>query len=120
MAKSHSLGKDGEALAAEYLTGRGYRIVEKNWSAGHKEIDIIAEDKDFIIFVEVKTRMDDFRLHPREAVSVLKQRNIISAAQSYIRKFNIEKEARFDIITIIVNGDTHELDHIEAAFYPTL
>ncbi|MDT8400787.1 MAG: YraN family protein [Bacteroidales bacterium] len=120
MPKSHSLGKNGELLAINYLIDKGYRILEKNWVTGRKEIDIIAEDDKFIIFIEVKTRMADFRLHPREAVSVPKQRNIIYAAQNYIRSNNIEKEARFDIITLVIDGSGHELEHIRDAFYPTL
>lgn len=120
MSESHSLGKSGERLAIKYLRQNGYRILEKNWVTGRKEIDIIAEDDEFIIFIEVKTRMADFQLHPRDAVSVPKQRNIIYAAQTYIQRKEIEKEARFDIITVVVDGAKHELEHIEDAFYPTL
>ncbi|HCC69758.1 MAG TPA: endonuclease [Bacteroidales bacterium] len=120
MAQSHSLGKTGERLAIKYLKDNGLNILEKNWVAGRKEIDIIAEDDEFIIFVEVKTRMADFQLHPRDAVSVPKQRNIIYAAQTYIQRNDIDKEARFDIVTIVVDGPRHELDHIKDAFYPTL
>lgn len=120
MAKSHSLGKTGERLAIKYLRDNGYRVLEKNWVTGRKEIDIIAEDDEFIIFIEVKTRMADFQLHPRDAVSVPKQRNIIYAAQTYIQRNDIDKEARFDIVTIVVDGPRHELEHIKDAFYPTL
>ncbi|MFO7851388.1 MAG: YraN family protein [Bacteroidota bacterium] len=120
MIKSHSLGKNGEQLALKYLEDNGYRIIEKNWLTGKKEIDIIAEDDEFIIFIEVKTRMADFQLHPRNAVSVPKQRNIIYAAQTYIQRKEIEKEARFDIISIVIDGPKHELEHIKDAFYPTL
>jgi len=120
MAKSHSLGKNGEILAINYLIDKGYSILEKNWVTGCKEIDIIAEDDEFIIFIEVKTRTADYRLHPRDAVSVAKQRNIINAAQSYIQGKSIEKEARFDIITLVMDGSGHVLEHIKDAFYPTL
>ena len=120
MAKSHSLGKTGERLAIKYLRDNGYRVLEKNWVTGRKEIDIISEDYEFIIFIEVKTRMADFQLHPRDAVSVPKQRNIIYAAQTYIQRNDIDKEARFDIVTIVVDGPRHELEHIKDAFYPTL
>ena len=120
MSESHSLGKNGERLAIKYLLQNGYRILEKNWATGRKEIDIIAEDDEFIIFIEVKTRMADFQLHPRDAVSVPKQRNIIYAAQTYIQRNEIDKEARFDIITVVVDGAKHELEHIRDAFYPTL
>lgn len=120
MTKSHSLGKSGERIAIKYLRDNGYRILEKNWVTGRKEIDIIAEDDDYIIFIEVKTRMSDFQLHPRDAVSVPKQRNIIYAAQTYIQRNDCDKEARFDIISIVFNGKNFELEHIKDAFYPTL
>jgi putative endonuclease len=120
MANSHSLGKKGELQALEYLGGKGYTILHTNWSAKHKEIDIIAEDGSFIVFIEVKTRTAGFTLHPRQAVSVPKQRNIISAAQAFLRENDIDKEARFDIITIITGGEKNELEHIKDAFYPTL
>ena len=120
MSQSQSLGKKGELIAIKYLIDNAYRILERNWVTGKKEIDIIAEDEEFIIFIEVKTRMVDFQVHPREAVSVPKQRNIIYAAQAYLQRRNIEKEARFDIITIVVDGPGYQLEHIKDAFYPTL
>lgn len=120
MAESHSLGKRGEKIAADYLMTNGYRLLERNWSTGKREIDIIAEDEEYLIFVGVKTRTADFQLHPRDAVSVPKQRNMIFAAQTYIERTMCEKEARFDIVSIVVDGRRYELEHIENAFYPTL
>jgi len=120
MAESHLLGKKGEDLAAEYLINAGFRIAFRNWHWGKHEIDIIAENNDLIIFVEVKTRNDDFRMHPVTAVTRDKQRSIIRAADGYIQKFNINKEGRFDVITVIKNGESFGIDHIEGAFYPTL
>jgi len=120
MANSHSLGRKGEHRAVEYLAGKGYTILRTNWTSKHREIDIIAEDGNFIVFIEVKTRTAGFSLHPRQAVSVPKQRNIISAAQAFLRENDTDKEARFDIITIISGGGKNELEHIKDAFYPTL
>lgn len=120
MAESHSLGKRGEKIAVDHLLSDGYLVLERNWTTGRKEIDIIAEDENNIVFVEVKTRMADFQLHPRDAVSVPKQRNIIFAAQTYIERKLPDKEARFDIISIIFDGKHYELEHIEHAYYPTL
>ena len=120
MADSHNLGKFGEEVAVKHLTDNGYRIIDRNWSTGKREIDIIAEDDNFIVFVEVKTRRPDFQLHPRDAVSVPKQRNLVFAAQTWIERNSPEKEARFDIITVITDGRSREIEHIEHAFYPTL
>jgi len=84
MAESHSLGKRGEKIAAAHLKANGYSILERNWSTGRREIDIIAENENYIVFIEVKTRTVDFQIHPRDAVSVPKQRNIIFAADIFL------------------------------------
>jgi len=120
MAESHLLGKRGEQTAVDHLLSNGYNILERNWSTGHKEIDIIAEDDNYIAFIEVKTRSIDFQIHPRDAISVPKQRNIIFAAQTYIERNLPQKEARFDIISIVFDGRNFDIEHIVDAFYPTL
>ncbi|MCX6256100.1 MAG: YraN family protein [Bacteroidia bacterium] len=120
MAESHNLGQKGEDLAADHLKKAGFKIVSRNWKWGKHEIDIIAENKDFIIFVEVKTRTEDYQMHPVTAVTKEKQKSIIWAANGYLQKFNVDKEGRFDIITIIKTADSYQIYHIEGAFYPTL
>jgi putative endonuclease len=120
MADSHNLGKEGEDLARDLLSKKGYKILHRNWKSGKREIDIIAENKDFIVFIEVKTRTDDYVMHPRHAVTSEKQKSIIYAAENYLERYNVNKESRFDIISIISNGKTIEIEHIEDAFYPTL
>ena len=120
MAESHNLGKKGEDLAADHLINAGYKILFRNWKWGKHEIDIIADKKDLIVFIEVKTRTDDYQMHPLTAVTKEKQKSIIYAADGYLQKNNIDKEGRFDVITIIKKVDSFEIDHIEGAFYPTL
>ncbi len=120
MTDPKSLGQIGEDKAAVYLKKEGYRILERNWKAGKPEIDIIAENNDFIVFVEVKTRSDDYLEHPKTAINREKQRSIIYAADNYIRWNNIDKESRFDVVIVIKKGDEYQIDHIENAFYPTL
>ena len=120
MSESHELGQKGEDLAVAYLKKNGFRILFRNWKWGKHEIDIIAENKDFIVFVEVKTRSDNFREHPGTAVTNEKQKSIIWAADGYIQRNRIDKESRFDVITIIRKNEEFEIDHIENAFYPTL
>jgi len=120
MSESHDLGQKGEDLAAEYLKNAGFRILFRNWKWGKHEIDIIAEKKDFIVFAEVKTRTDEYLMHPVSAVTKEKQKSIIMAADGYIKRFNVDKDSRFDVITIIKKGEEFEIDHIEDAFYPTL
>ena len=120
MADSHNLGREGEELAKKHLLLKGYKILHCNWKSGKREIDIVAENGEFIVFVEVKTRTDDFTMHPRHAVTGEKQKSIIFAAESYLERYNINKESRFDIVSIILNGKSIEIEHIEDAFYPTL
>jgi putative endonuclease len=120
MAESHILGQKGEDLAADFLKNAGFKILFRNWKWGKHEIDIIADNKDLIVFVEVKTRTDDFQMHPVTAVTNEKQKSIIFAADGYLNKFNVNKEGRFDVITIIKKEESYEIDHIEGAFYPTL
>ena len=120
MAESHNLGKEGEDQAVKHLEKAGYKILRRNWKAGELELDIIAENKDFIVFVEVKTRSEDFLEDPRAAITREKQRTMVYAADSYIKWNYIDKESRFDVITVIKKGDSFQIDHIENAFYPTL
>jgi putative endonuclease len=120
MSDPNNLGTEGEAIAKEHLINKGYKILHLNWKSGKREIDIVAENKDFIVFVEVKTRSDDFHLHPRHAVTSEKQKSIIYAAENYLKRYNIDKESRFDIISIITKDRKVEIEHIEDAFYPTL
>ena len=120
MSDKTSLGIRGEEMAAGWLRQKGYTILDRNWRSGRTEIDIIAETSDCIVFVEVKTRSADYQVSPADAVNVPKQRTIIFAASNYLNQYNLDKEARFDIITLILNGPDWEIDHIENAFYPTM
>lgn len=120
MAESHVLGQKGEDYAADFLKKGGYRILLRNWTWGKHEIDIICEKNDVIVFVEVKTRSEDYLEEPRNAVTTAKQRSIIFAADGYIQRNRIDKESRFDVLIIIRKGDSYEFNHIEDAFYSTL
>ncbi len=120
MSESLTLGRKGEMYATEHLKKKGYTILRKNWRAGKKEIDIVAENKDFIVFVEVKTRTDNFLTDPVSAITREKREALIFAADNYIKRFGVDKEVRFDVITVIIGNGKVETDHIEHAFYPTL
>ena len=120
MSESQELGQKGEELAVAYLKEKSFKILFRNWTWGKNEIDIIAENREFVVFVEVKTRSDNFQEHPRTAVTNEKQKSIIRAAEGYVQRYRIDKESRFDVITIIRKNEEYEIDHIENAFYPTL
>lgn len=120
MRTTNSIGKLGETIASTHLTCQGFKILEKNWRFGHKEIDLIAEKEGFTIFVEVKTREDFFPSRLEEYINRRKQKHIIEAANQYIQLHDLDGEVRFDVIAIVLNKGNHEIEHIEDAFYPTL
>lgn len=118
MAEHNDFGKLGEDLAVDYLMGKGYEILERNWRNIHKEIDIIAKDGRFLVIVEVKTRQTDAYGDPDTAVTKRKQRMLISAANAYLTRNNLDIETRFDIISIIFKDNEPIIKHIEDAFLP--
>jgi putative endonuclease len=116
MSDHIKLGKRGELIAVDYLKSRGYKILETNWRTKHKEIDIIALDKNEIVFIEVKTRKNNYFGDPEDAVNLKKQKFLISAAENYIISNKIDLDARFDIISVIGEGNKHNINHIKEAF----
>jgi len=120
MAEHNLLGSQGESIAAAFLTGKGYTLLDRNWRYGKGEIDIICSKGEFIIFAEVKTRSSEYFGKPEEAVDKKKQRYLIKAADAYITQKNILLEVRYDIISILKQQNKHTVRHIEDAFYPTL
>ena len=114
----HELGRLGEDLACNYLINKGYRILERNWHSGHKEIDIIALNDDVLVVVEVKTRKTGDYGDPDIAVGRDKQRMLIQAANAYVRYKNLDVDVRFDIVSILFSDEVPEIEHIEDAFIP--
>ena len=114
---SRLLGAFGEQEAAKYLRSKGYKIMAANFKTYIGEIDIIAETKDNICFVEVKTRTEGALLPPSSAVDFHKEKNIEGSALVYINRYKVKKQPRYDIIEIIVNENkVVSLNHIEGAF----
>lgn len=114
---SRLLGAFGEQEAARYLRSKGYKIMTANFRTYVGEIDIIAETKDNICFVEVKTRTEGAMLPPSSAVDVHKEKNIEGSALIYINRYKVKKQPRYDIIEIIVSENkVVSLNHIEGAF----
>jgi len=100
------LGEIGEKVAAEYLESQGYRIIENNYKCKLGEIDIIAVDKDTIVFIEVKTRSSDTYGQPGEAVNYHKQKKIVQTALSYISSKKLFNwMSRFDVVEVIIDND---------------
>ena len=116
-----SLGYKGEDLAIGYLETLGYDILERNWMHIHKELDIIAIDTDELVVAEVKTRTMPVMDSPERTVDLKKQRNIITAANAYIRFNKLSLAVRFDIIWVVVQTDgSYDIKHYKDAFIPAL
>lgn len=116
MAQHNDLGKQGEQKALTFLEERDYEIVAANWQEHKFELDIIAIDNDEIVFVEVKTRATDFFGSPEEAVTIAKQQHLIEGANYYLEQNEIDLNARFDVIAIVLNENKTIISHIKDAF----
>lgn len=114
-------GKIGEDKVAAFLRKRGFAILKRNFQCRFGEIDIIAETKEYIVFIEVKTRKYKSLVSGIEAVDSHKQKRIMLTAQDYLSKTNCIKQPRFDVAQVTVfqkeNGENgYRLNYIENAF----
>ena len=119
MAKHIEVGNIGEDLAKQFLENKGYEILETNWRFGQMELDIIAKDKDVLVFVEVKTRSSNKIAEPYISVGKRKMRLLVRAASEYAIRIGHDWEVRFDVLSIVLNTKTPKIQHIEDAFYPS-
>ncbi len=110
-------GKEGEALAADFLMGKGFEITERNYRHKRSEIDLIVKKNNWLIFVEVKMRSSDAYGYPEDFVDYKKAKNIIDGAEEYIYQKNWQGNVRYDIISILDQHGQKEIVHIEDAFY---
>lgn len=116
MAQHNILGKLGEDQAVDFLTKKGYQILDRNWKIGDLELDIVAQEADTLVFVEVKTRATDAWGNPEDAVDELRKNRMSRAANAYIKFKRLDIPYRFDIIAIVVNDNQLQIKHIEDAF----
>ena len=116
MAEHNLLGDEGEKIAIQYLKSKNYLIHHSNWRMGQLEVDIIADNGEEVVFVEVKTRSSDEFGAPEESVDEQKEKDLITVADVYLERLNIEVPVRFDIIAIVLNEDSSCLTHYEDAF----
>ncbi len=119
------LGKKGEDLALEYLLQRGMVLLARNWRSGHKELDLVMEEGNFIRVVEVKARSWPAMADPLANVDNSKRRKVISAARGFLIARKKEgllptgREVVFDVVSILFNGDAFKIEYIRDAFAPT-
>ena len=113
------IGAYGEDISESYLRNLGYSILHKNFRCKSGEIDLIASNKNYICFIEVKTRYGKNFGIPAESVFYSKQHKIFKTAQMYIYMKNImNTNFRFDVIEVILNAENNNyiVNHIEDAF----
>lgn len=121
MAAHNDLGRWGEDKAAQFLERKGYRIMERDWRVGHRDLDIVALDDDTLVFVEVKTRCNDYFMEPEQAVDRKKIRSLTIAANAFVKMHRANLPIRFDIITVVGTNDNDcHINHIESAFLPSM
>jgi len=113
-SEHNEMGRWGEEMAANYLYGKGYDIVERDWHSGHRDIDIIVQRGNLYVFVEVKTRRNRDFGDPLDAIDPWKRHNLFLAINHYIQYRRIDR-FRFDIITVVGTPDnpTPEICHYE-------
>lgn len=115
MYNKRKIGNEYETKAIEFLKNNGYRIIDRNFYCKQGEIDIIAKNDNYLVFIEVKYRKDMDKGHPVEAIDYKKKNRIIKSAKYYMYKNNIidGQGIRFDVVAIL--GENIEL--IKDAFW---
>ena len=117
MMQKKELGKKGEEVALRFLKKRGYRIIEKNYVCKLGEMDIIAKERDTLVFIEVKTRTSTAFGPPQLAVNLSKQRQLSKVALNYLKEKHLEDvKARFDVVAILLGQKGEEIELIRDAF----
>ena len=118
MSKHNETGVKGEQIAEKYLLEKGHRLLHRNWCFGKKEVDLITQKGDMLVFTEVKTRSRMDYGFPEEAVTYKKQADLKTAAEAFLEEFPAYLKIQFDIISIHIEQDrVKEIRHFEDAFY---
>jgi putative endonuclease len=113
------LGARGEELAARHLDRQGYRVLARNHRTSFGELDVIARDGKEVVFVEVKTRLDDESL-PEESVDLRKVGRIARLAEAYLMSEGGEEAAwRIDVVSVVLDhqGELRRIEHFKNAVY---
>ncbi len=120
MDRRNGIGAWGETQAAKYLKKKGYRVLERNWSCRFGEIDLIAADRKYLVFAEVKLRKSDAFARAAEFVDWHKQNRLRRAAELWLSLHETELQPRFDVIELYApegeNTKKPVINHLEDAF----
>lgn len=114
MYQRHELGRNGEKIVKNYLEYIGYKVIGVNFRYRKYEIDVIAKDKNEIVFIEVKTRSSKNYGIPSESVTKLKLKHILKTAEYYLYIYKIENcYTRFDVIEVYFYKEKYYIHHIK-------
>ena len=116
-AARQALGELGERIAERWLRERGWRIVQRRFRSGHRDIDLVVQLEGLVAFVEVKARRGDQFGGPVSAVNWRKQKELGRSARVWISRHGRTSEAyRFDVVGVLVDGKRVRIRHVESAF----
>lgn len=116
-AASQSFGALGERIAERWLRERGWRVVQRRFRSGHRDIDLVVEREGVVAFVEVKARRGSGFGGPVEAVNWRKQKELGRSARVWVARHGRSTDAyRFDVVGVLVEGERVRIRHVEGAF----
>ena len=118
IVKKNETGRVGEDMALDWLQSRGFRLRDRNWRSGHKELDLVMESPERVHVVEVKTLTPPLLQQPFEKVDTRKQARLIAAARHYVAEQPVRKEVQFDVVSVVLDGARSEIEYIPEAFIP--
>lgn len=117
--RTSKIGQNGEEIACDFLRSRGHQILDRNWRAGHLELDIVTEAPDGVHFVEVKARTAPVTSTLTDQVNKVKQKRISAAALQYLNKKNMMgQEVYFDIVSVLFDGQETVVRYFPQAWIP--
>lgn len=120
MGTNNINGAWGEAVAAQYLQKKRYRLIASGYRSRYGEIDLIVQSRKYLVFVEVKLRKSDRFALAKEFVDYRKQERIRSTALMYLQQFPTELQPRFDVIEVYAPQGTQtlrpQINHLEDVF----
>ena len=119
MTNKKKLGDFGEDYTSQYLEKLGFHTVERNWHSRYGEIDIIAENEEYLLLVEVKTRKEGSMVSGEQAVTLQKQKKLRLTAECFLQEHPTLKQPRFDVAVLEVEencGKLKNFTYYESAF----
>ena len=112
-------GRKSEDIAKDLLVSKGYRFIQRNFYTRHGEIDLIFEDRNELVFVEVKSSKGDYYGQPEERIDRTKVKRLTESARIFLAENRIRnKDCRFDVVSILYEEDNSaRINHIKNAFW---